>query len=162
MWLQIPLASRGAGALNSPVRRRIVESVERHPGLTASALARKAGIGVVSLLYHLQILEHAGLVRTVRVGRRRLVFTKAAIMREDPAAWALLADATARRIAVAVARNPRCGVQDLVDQLGLTPRVVYHQLKKLRAVGLIDTPTSAGYRGLVPTSRLLAALPRLD
>ncbi|MDQ7991108.1 MAG: helix-turn-helix domain-containing protein [Propionicimonas sp.] len=60
-------------ALASPVRRRVLDELERSgPDLTATELAAAVGLHVTTVRFHLDQLEHAGLVsRRSSAGRRR-------------------------------------------------------------------------------------------
>lgn len=81
---------RAAALLASPVRRAIVEVLQRHPvedddpagagGLTAAQLAERVGLHVTTVRFHLDQLERAGLATSrfttvFGVGRPRKVYT---------------------------------------------------------------------------------------
>ncbi|MBO9671057.1 MAG: helix-turn-helix transcriptional regulator [Sphingobium sp.] len=57
-------------ALGDPTRRAIVSQVARGP-VSVSALARPLGISVTAVGQHLQVLERAGLLRSMKQGRVR-------------------------------------------------------------------------------------------
>lgn len=57
-------------ALGDPTRRAIISQVARGP-VSVSALARPLGISVTAVGQHLQILERAGLLRSMKQGRVR-------------------------------------------------------------------------------------------
>jgi DNA-binding transcriptional ArsR family regulator len=57
-------------ALGDPTRRAIVERIGDGP-VSVSQLAEPLGISVTAVGQHLQLLEHAGLVRTEKLGRVR-------------------------------------------------------------------------------------------
>ncbi|NJO82349.1 MAG: helix-turn-helix transcriptional regulator [Blastochloris sp.] len=57
-------------ALSDPTRRAVVEQLSRGP-LSVSDLARPFAMSLSAIVQHLQILDAAGLVRSVKVGRVR-------------------------------------------------------------------------------------------
>ena len=57
-------------ALGDPTRRAIIERIGDGP-VSVSQLAEPLGISVTAVGQHLQLLEHAGLVRTEKLGRVR-------------------------------------------------------------------------------------------
>ncbi|WP_370641138.1 ArsR/SmtB family transcription factor [Nereida sp. MMG025] len=63
--------SKYFGALSDPTRRAIVETLARG-GRSVSALAEPHDMALPTFLRHLQVLEKAGLVRTVKKGRVRI------------------------------------------------------------------------------------------
>jgi DNA-binding transcriptional ArsR family regulator len=64
-----PDADTVLGALGDPTRRAVLEAVAERGPLTPTELAGPAGISRQAVSKHLGVLEHAGLVRTERVGR---------------------------------------------------------------------------------------------
>ena len=57
-------------ALSDPTRRAVVERLARGPA-TVTALASPHDIALPTFMRHLKVLEHAGLVRSVKKGRVR-------------------------------------------------------------------------------------------
>lgn len=57
-------------ALGDPTRRAIVEKLSERPH-SVSGLAAPLGITLTAVAQHLQVLEHAGLARTEKLGRVR-------------------------------------------------------------------------------------------
>ncbi len=55
----------------------------------------------------------------------------------DPKAFEILADETRRKI-IYLLRAKEMTVSQLAGELGVTPQAVYHQISKLREVGLVD------------------------
>jgi DNA-binding transcriptional ArsR family regulator len=70
MLNQSPDLDRLFHALADPARRAIVERLARGPA-PVSELARPLPMSLPSVMQHLGVLETAGLVRTVKVGRVR-------------------------------------------------------------------------------------------
>ncbi|HEY6533072.1 MAG TPA: metalloregulator ArsR/SmtB family transcription factor [Acidimicrobiales bacterium] len=64
-----PDADAVLGALGDPTRRSLLQAVAEQGPLTATEMARPAGISRQAVSKHLAALERAGLVRSTRVGR---------------------------------------------------------------------------------------------
>src|SRR5688572_22563456 len=58
-------------ALSDPPRRRIVERLSSFWALSVTKLAQPFDIAVPTLVRHLDVLEDAGLVRSLKMGRVR-------------------------------------------------------------------------------------------
>lgn len=142
-----------ARLLSSPIRRAILEIVTSRPGLTVGELLALLDVGWGTLHHHLDRLEAVGLLRTVQAGRRRLVLPGDA-PRAAPVARALLAGATCRRVAEAVAREPGLCIQDLIGRVEDSPRAVYHHVKRLLDAGLLQSERPGRYTSLHPTPLL--------
>jgi DNA-binding transcriptional ArsR family regulator len=57
-------------ALSDPTRRAVIQRLSLGPA-TVSELARPFDMALPSFVQHLQVLEHSGLVHTLKVGRVR-------------------------------------------------------------------------------------------
>lgn len=64
-------------ALANPVRRRILDLLVDHPGMTVKAVASHFDISRIAIMKHLTTLEAAELVLSRRSGRERLLFFNA-------------------------------------------------------------------------------------
>lgn len=147
----------GTNVLECPERMRIVQRVLDRPGSSMSELSDALSMSWTQLHYHVTRLEHAGVVRTAKAGRRRLVFP-ALEADEAPDDRALVMERTARALAMLIAENPRCSVNDLVRLSEETPRVVYYHVKRLLESGLVTSSSTTRHRGLAATPRLLRLL----
>lgn len=61
-------------ALANPARRRMLDLLQQAPGMTINALASHFEFSSVGALKHVNILEGAGLVHSVREGRVRKLY----------------------------------------------------------------------------------------
>jgi len=78
-------------ALSDPTRRKLLEAIERQPGLTTADLARLTkGISRWGVMKHLATLQAAGLIQSMPEGRRTRHFS-------EPQALQLLRDWLAER-----------------------------------------------------------------
>lgn len=146
-------------SLRSPVRRKMLDIIMAERGITVRDLARRAGTTWPNAKYHVVRLENAGLVRSIVLGRRRLVFSADDMTGADVAeARMLLAQPSARRIAAFLVDHPGVGLAELLAGTGLSQRAVYYHLKKFLDAGLVEHSNEARYRGLRPTPLLYRAL----
>lgn len=60
---------RTFAALVDPTRRAILARLEREDGASVSDLARPFAIKLPAVMKHLDVLDHAGLIRRQKVGR---------------------------------------------------------------------------------------------
>ncbi|MEA3166587.1 MAG: Helix-turn-helix domain [Thermoplasmata archaeon] len=69
---------RGASALKSDGARRLLLELQTHPGVGLVEAASASGLSPATASHHLARLEEAGLVTSLREGRSRRLFPKAA------------------------------------------------------------------------------------
>jgi DNA-binding transcriptional ArsR family regulator/uncharacterized protein YndB with AHSA1/START domain len=74
-------------ALRDPARRRLLDRLNEHNGLTLSELCADMGMTRQSVSKHLDVLEEAGLVTTSRRGREKLHFLNAAPINDIADRW---------------------------------------------------------------------------
>lgn len=137
----------------------LLRLVQDEPGITITRLRERAGIGWGPLYEELQRLEDAGLLRTVRIGARRLVVPADA--QEAHAmlqARVVLSNPSARRVAHAIARGEARSTDALVRALGLAPRAVRRHVARLLEHGLATSVSASRHEGLRATPALLKAL----
>ncbi len=148
--------------LSSPANQRILDAIRTRPGLTLSEAREMVNMSWGSLYRHLVRLEAAGLVRFQTVGRRRILFLTESeeTLAQSPVAEAaaLLRQPTARTVAVSILMRPGRSVPEVAASLQLTPRVVYHHVQRLLAVGLISSSSQTRHRDLTPSPMLARAL----
>lgn len=158
-----PSARRADDAARAALRQRILHLVEREPGASPSELVRRLGIGWSSLYRHVRALREAGLVRVVESGRHTFLYPRDADGDERHAAQrAVILAGRARLVAAEAAARPGQDVASLAKALAISPRVVYHHVKRLVAVGLLESSAAHRYRDLAPTPRLLDLLREVE
>lgn len=140
------------------MRRRVLEIVAARPGISVREIARRAETTWPNAKYHVMRLEQAGLVGTRLVGRQRVVFALDQALEGVIEARALLAEPTARRIALYVIDHPGGSIADVIRATGDSQRVVYYHLKRFIEAGLVEHSNEARYRGIRPTPLLFRAM----
>src|SRR3984957_11154691 len=74
-------------ALSDPARRRLLDRLNEHNGLTLTELGADMGMTRQSVTKHLDLLEAAGLITTLRRGRERLHYLNAAPINDIADRW---------------------------------------------------------------------------
>jgi DNA-binding transcriptional ArsR family regulator/uncharacterized protein YndB with AHSA1/START domain len=74
-------------ALSDPARRRLLDRLNEHNGLTLTGLCADMGMTRQSVSKHLDILEEADLVATLRRGREKLHYLNAAPINDIADRW---------------------------------------------------------------------------
>jgi DNA-binding transcriptional ArsR family regulator/uncharacterized protein YndB with AHSA1/START domain len=74
-------------ALSDPARRRLLDRLNEHNGLTLTELCADMGMTRQSVSKHLDVLEEAGLVATLRRGREKLHYLDAAPINDIADRW---------------------------------------------------------------------------
>ena len=74
-------------ALGDPARRRLLDRLNRHNGLSLTELSADMGMTRQSVSKHLDVLAEAGLVATLRRGREKLHYLNAAPINDIAERW---------------------------------------------------------------------------
>lgn len=146
-------------AERAALRERILRAIEREPGASPTRLVEELGIGWSTLYHHVNALEAQGRVRASSAGRHTFLYP--AGMAGDPrlsVQRSVLAGGRARLVAAEAARVPGHDVGSLAEALGISPRVVYHHVRRLVEAGLLTSSMPRRYRDLAPTEPLRALL----
>lgn len=134
---------------NGSTRERILEIVTARPGIPLTRLKARLDVSWGTLFYHLGILREKGLLRSVRAGRRRLVFPAHLFPSEKAfVAAAFLEGETARRIATAIRDHPDARIDELAALTGKSRRVVYYHVRQLLDAGIALRSSRTRHFGL--------------
>lgn len=121
-----------------PMERRdeILKTIRDEPGITFRELARRLGLGIGDLQYHLRKLEREGEVFSRRVGRRRYLFPRGL---EEDAQRLLIAISTdtRRRILLRLMDGP-ADQKTLSESLGVSQPTVSYHMGELVKLGVVD------------------------
>lgn len=129
------------------------------PGLPVGAIVRRLGLGAGTVQYHLHRLNEKGVIRTVAVGRRTLVFPRGAFGQDlEARGLSLLYGRTCRAIAEAIVRRRGASVTEICAETGKSHRVVYYHVKLLMEAGLVVSASPTRFRNLTPAPRLVLLL----
>lgn len=158
-----------AELLDHPVRAQIMGTIQSHPGIHASQLAREVGVGWGTVSHHLDKLSRANLVTTRKVNNQKCFFEQGgAVSRQDMEAASAVKGDTAGRVAGFVHAHPMTSQKELAESLGISAALASFHVKKLVNLGVLDKmrhgketllTTSASMRRLLEADRnLLAAM----
>lgn len=141
------------------LRERILRAIDRDPGASPTALVAKLDVGWSTFYNQLKRLEAEGRVRTHSHGRRTFVYPAGMVGDLDHSVQrSLLVGGRAHAVASEIARTPGHTVASLATALDISPRVVYHHVRRLTAAGLVLSSLTRGYRDLRATERLVTLL----
>ena len=126
------------------MRQRLTDLVGRRPGSSIRELADVLGIRRTAVVHHLRLLGRAGAVRSVRSGRRVLVFPARANPFEGLVG--LLRLRAVQRIVEALRDEPGLSIRGTARRLGVTPRAVRYHVARLRDLGLVRIEWGLGGR----------------
>lgn len=155
--------------LEHPVRSQVFETIQNHPGIHASQLARDVGVGWGTISHHLDKLERARLVAARKVNNQKCYFEQGgAVSRQDMEVASAVKGDTAGRIAAFVHHHPMSSQKVLAEALGISPALASFHTKKLVNLGVLEKmrhgketllTTSGAMRRLLESDRdLLAAM----
>lgn len=134
--------------IRSDKRRRLLEVLDRHPGLNIDELAQALGVRRTAAIHHLRRLEKQATIVRVRQGRHVLHFLGAL----PPArrnAICLARVPSIRRIVEDLAQNPVYSQEGIAARVGVSRRTVRRAIHRLAQGGLIDLSPGRGHRSLV-------------
>lgn len=147
--------------LEHPMRRRIHDLIQEQPGIHASELTRRLGVGWGTVVHHLEKLEKARLVAVRRIHHQRCYFQIGGrVARTDMEAAGAVRTGSAQAIAQYVATHPMTSQKNMAGSLGMSPALASFHVKKLVTMGVLHkvrrgketllSPTDAVRRVLAP------------
>jgi DNA-binding transcriptional ArsR family regulator len=134
-----------SGALDSPRRARIMDSIRAQPGITPGALRKATGLHYTSCLHHVRVLADTGFVDLRRVGGQWRCFPREHAGLAAQRWWVASNGLTARALLALVASKPGISPAEAARELGITRSAMQHHTERLRGLGVIEA-TRAGAR----------------
>lgn len=125
--------------LGHPRRRRILEFIERQPGVEAAAVARALAIPWSNAVHHLRVLDREGQVHIRRIRGRTALFTRDPGWRGHEEQWALLRRPALRALHDLLLRHPGLDQAALQRELGARQPQVSKLLARLQTTRLVET-----------------------
>lgn len=148
-------AAPGDGVLEQGTRRLISDAIGGSPGINLSELRETTGLGWGTLQHHLRVLEAAGLIRRILLGRDAYLYPSR-MEAHNQYQNAVLRNASAQRIARALLAQPGRIQKEICEELNMTRKVFLAHIRLLEAAGLVEIrrgPLRKNYR---PTAALEA------
>jgi predicted transcriptional regulator len=131
-----------------------------NPGIHYRALLRELQLSNGVTTYHLDVLEREGFIRSVRDGRLRRFYSMNVVV---PKERRLTPEALCKQIKELVERTPGISQKQVIEELGMSRRVVGYHLKELVSKRVLTASrkgrntvykvTKRRTRGAVPTAR---------
>jgi predicted transcriptional regulator len=124
--------------MRSPVRAHILGLVEARPGASIQDLADGTGVNRTAVVHHARRLVREGRIEAVRHGRAVLHFPAGVASTAHRSVLAALRLETACAILSALRGQPDLSWRALARRLGVTPRAIRWQVRRLAEAGLIS------------------------
>lgn len=119
--------------LEHEIRDQLIDVLEAKPGLYLRQLARSVDVPYGQTVHHLEKLEQADLVVSVREGQH-LRFYPVGTGEPIPKAWS-----TRERVLGVIERYPGVTQVEIARRLGISRQLVSYHVKKLRKAARVDT-----------------------
>lgn len=117
-------------------RRRVLEYIQKNPGVTFRKLAEELNLGIGSLQYHLNVLEKNGLIKSRKVGGKRYIFP-AEFEKEYEALLQVISNKTQRKILLLLATGSKTQTE-IAKKLNLTQATINYHMKILSKNNIVE------------------------
>jgi len=135
------LASGQYLSVNNSTRGEIMAYIVANPGVYLRELSEDLGLSMGVVQYHIWVLTRRGQVEEYRSGRYRRFFSAAKYQEADRMVISLLRQGTAGRILTLLSGEQSLTHTKLATILGVTSQALTWQMKRLRAMGIVQTST---------------------
>jgi len=138
--------------LAQPTRRRIFDTVSKHPGASARDVQRLVGLGWGETAYHLDQLTRGGLLRRERGGKRDYYFAPGMGL-DDRRLFQALRNSSQRRTLLLLSQTPGLSLAELRDRLNLSLSTTSFHIRQLLGYSVVEGYRSGNvrrYRALRP------------
>jgi DNA-binding transcriptional ArsR family regulator len=136
------LQGNSTSPLNQPTRIEIYNYIKDNPGVHFRGICDKLHLSVGVVQYHLDVLQHAGLIDVFADGQNRRYFDPRTCTETNVALFSLLRHQTANKILTVLAQNGSVLHKDIACSLGITSQALSWQMKQLKETGLITSEKS--------------------
>ena len=126
-----------AEVFENAVRERIFLAIKERPGLSASDLAKLAGVSWGTTIYHLEVLEQNRMVTSLRKGRHRRYVENGAQLVASKEVVAILQNPVTANVAKLVQLAPGMTQKDLAGALHMSPQALHWHLRRLAGAGVV-------------------------
>jgi predicted transcriptional regulator len=124
--------------LNQPTRNQIYCFIQDNPGAHFRGICNGLGLSVGVVQYHLDVLEHAGLIVAFADGQNVRFFARGAFSQMEMKLLSLMRHQTTGQILVILAQNSSALHRDIAVTLGLSSQALTWQMNQLKEAGLIS------------------------
>lgn len=143
--------------LEQPMRRRILDTIRREPGIKISQLCRETSAGWGTVKYHLHLLKKAGLIVSRNTGRDCLLFSSD-LPSDQLSVTEALRRGRASNLAAAIANTPGATQKELCERIQMTRKIIRRYVGLLSKAGLVSERRDAQFQRYYPQPRLVEHL----
>ncbi len=147
--------------LQHSLRLQIAELVEKRPGITKGDLQRALACPPTTIDYHLQLLDGARVIRTLRSGRSIRYFPTN-MPSSQAQVMAALRQGRIMEFAQAVVKNPGMIQKEISTHLGMSRKVIASCVGKMADLGLIQQIHADGHCTYQSTAELNDVMAKLQ
>ncbi len=115
--------------IKTKVRFRILDYLQHNPGVHFRKLAKQLNINRGTLYHHLRVLERFGIVKSEKVGKFRIYYSKF-----PPEKYIV---GTTEKILEYIKMNPNCSLNNISKSLCMLNSTISYHIKKLEKENLI-------------------------
>jgi len=130
--------ARASEIYNSSIRMDIYFYARDNPGVHFRGICRGLGLPVGVVQYHLGVLTGAGWLTSRRERRYRRYFESGRFSEAEMRLISALRNETARRIISALSEKDSVPHSELASSLGVSSQALTWQMKRLKALGLVE------------------------
>jgi len=109
----------------SPASVKILEHIERNPGVHFRRIVRNLRLAVGDVQYNIRLLEDRGMIKSLRTGLRKLYYPSQGFSIDDQRLLGVLAQGTQREILLNLTKTPGLSATQLAKLLGLSPSTIF-------------------------------------
>ena len=132
IWKFLPIVvTKVKSALENAKRRKILRVVMKNPGISLKELEDITGMNRSTLRFHIDFLEKEGWVRSVRVGKHRLLFANGQDVHVD------IKSERKRRIIELLSGRDGLSIKELANLLGVSYHTAYRHVMDLKEWGIV-------------------------
>jgi len=129
-------------ALENRKRVKILEFIRLNQGTSITQLQNELGINRSTLKYHLSILEREGLISTIKVGNKRLIFAGEP---EDKALLSVKTSERKKQILDFLYETDGLKLKEISEKMNLNFKLLYYHIKELEKLGLVSVQKGKVY-----------------
>ena len=143
--MALPLYSRmeRSDILDQSTRNDVYTEVSIKPGVNYSAIKKKLGLGTSSLVYHLEVLEREGYIRSKKEMGRKMFFPKSTGIPTDstsiPVSTTLPPSPVQKKIIEYLKDSGQKTPKEIEEALELKRQTVSYSIRNLKRKGLVKT-----------------------
>ena len=139
--LTVPLYTKmeRSDILNQSTRNDIYTQVATKPGVNYSAIKSKLALGTSSLVYHLEVLEREGYIRSKKEMGRKMFFPRSTVTPSDPLSSILPPSPIQEKIIGYLKEKGQRTRKEIEEALSLKRQTVSYSIRNLERKGLVKT-----------------------